>query len=81
MLGTITNPNLPADTIDLALMVDVYHEFSHPYEMIKNISNALKTGGRIAFVEYRMEDPKVTDKIITQNVPVTGTQGSVTSST
>jgi len=64
VLGTITNPNLPANTIDLALMVDVYHEFSHPYEMIKNISNALKTGGRIAFVEYRMEDPKVPIKLL-----------------
>ena len=64
VLGTISNPNLPANTIDLVLMVDVYHEFSHPYEMIQNICNALKTGGRVAFVEYRMEDPKVPIKLL-----------------
>ena len=64
VLGTISNPNLPANTIDLALMVDVYHEFSHPYEMMQNICKALKTGGRIAFVEYRMEDPKVPIKLL-----------------
>ena len=64
VLGTIQNPNLPANTIDLALMVDVYHEFSHPYEMMQNICNALKPGGRIAFVEYRMEDPNVPIKLL-----------------
>ena len=64
VLGTISNPNLPANTIDLVLMVDVYHEFSHPYEMMQNICNALKTGGRVAFVEYRMEDPKVPIKLL-----------------
>ena len=64
VLGTIQNPNLPANTIDLALMVDVYHEFSHPYEMMQNICNALKLGGRIAFVEYRMEDPNVPIKLL-----------------
>ena len=64
VLGTISNPNLPTNTIDLVLMVDVYHEFSHPYEMIQNICNALKTGGRVAFVEYRMEDPKVPIKLL-----------------
>lgn len=64
VLGTIQNPNLPANTIDLALMVDVYHEFSHPYEMMQNICKALKTGGRIAFVEYRMEDPNVPIKLL-----------------
>ena len=40
-------------------MVDVYHEFSHPYEMMAGIVKGLKVGGRIAFVEYRGEDPKV----------------------
>ena len=64
VLGTIQNPNLPANTIDLALMVDVYHEFSHPYEMMQNICKALKPGGRIAFVEYRMEDPNVPIKLL-----------------
>ena len=64
VLGTIQNPNLPANTIDLALMVDVYHEFSHPYEMMQNICKSLKPGGRIAFVEYRMEDPNVPIKLL-----------------
>jgi protein-L-isoaspartate O-methyltransferase len=41
------------------IMVDVYHEFSHPYEMMAGIVKGLKVGGRIAFVEYRGEDPKV----------------------
>ena len=45
-------------------MVDVYHEFSHPYEMLQNICQALKPGGRIAFVEYRMEDPNVPIKLL-----------------
>tara|TARA_Y100000746_G_scaffold17092_1_gene13500 strand:- start:1729 stop:2541 length:813 start_codon:yes stop_codon:yes gene_type:complete len=64
VLGTISNPNLPKNTIDLALMVDVYHEFSHPFEMMQNLCKALKTGGRIAFIEYRMEDPKVPIKLL-----------------
>jgi hypothetical protein len=45
-------------------MVDVYHEFSHPYEMLQNICSGLKPGGRIAFVEYRMEDPNVPIKLL-----------------
>ena len=64
VLGTIKNPNLPANSIDLALMVDVYHEFSHPHEMLQNLCHALKPGGRIAFVEYRMEDPNVPIKLL-----------------
>ena len=59
ILGTITDPKLPPSSVDLAIMVDVYHEFSHPYEMIQNICRGLKTGGRVAFVEYRAEDRSV----------------------
>lgn len=59
ILGEITDPKLPAESVDLVLMVDVYHEFSHPYEMMTAICKSLKKGGRIAFVEYRLEDPKV----------------------
>lgn len=59
VLGTITNVHLPANAIDLAIMVDVYHEFSHPHEMMQSLVAALKPGGRIAFIEYRAEDPKV----------------------
>ena len=59
ILGTITDPKLPPNSVDLVIMVDVYHEFSHPYEMIQNICRGLKTGGRVAFVEYRAEDRSV----------------------
>jgi SAM-dependent methyltransferase len=59
VLGTITDPKLPADAIDLALMVDVYHEFDHPWEMMQAITRALKPGGRVVFVEFRGEDPAV----------------------
>jgi ubiquinone/menaquinone biosynthesis C-methylase UbiE len=59
VLGTISDPKLPPNSMDLVIMVDVYHEFSHPYEMMAGIVKGLKVGGRIAFVEYRGEDPKV----------------------
>jgi SAM-dependent methyltransferase len=59
ILGTIKDPKLPRASIDLALMVDVYHEFDYPHEMIEGICNALKPNGRIVFVEFRGEDPKV----------------------
>lgn len=59
VLGTIQHANLQPNSIDLAIMVDVYHEFSHPYEMMKSIVTALKPGGRVAFVEYRAEDPEI----------------------
>ncbi len=58
-LGTITNVNLASNSLDLAIMVDVYHEFSHPYEMMQSICAAMKPGGRVVFVEYRAEDPAV----------------------
>lgn len=54
--GTETNPNLPASQIDVALIVDAYHEFSHPREMMEGITEALKPGGRVVLVEYRGED-------------------------
>lgn len=59
ILGQIDNPNLPPNSVDAALMVDAYHEFSHPYEMIKGIVESLKPGGRIILLEYRGEDPRV----------------------
>ena len=58
-LGTITDPKLPRASVDLILMVDVYHEFDHPYEMADAMCRALKPGGRMAFVEFRAEDPAV----------------------
>jgi ubiquinone/menaquinone biosynthesis C-methylase UbiE len=59
VLGTTTDPQLPPASCDTMIMVDVYHEFDQPYEMIRNMIAELKTGGRIVFVEYRKEDPKV----------------------
>lgn len=59
VLGTITDPRLPADSIDLVLLVDVYHEFDHPREMMLAIRRALKPGGRVVLVEFRAEDPRV----------------------
>ena len=59
ILGTITDPNLPARSVDLILMVDVYHEFDYPYEMAKSLCRALKPGGRMVFVEFRGEDASV----------------------
>jgi ubiquinone/menaquinone biosynthesis C-methylase UbiE len=64
VLGTISDPKLPAGSIDLALMVDVYHEFSHPYEMTTALLKALKKGGQLVFVEFRLEDPKVPIKLV-----------------
>ena len=64
VLGTITDPKLPSASVDLALLVDVYHEFDHPYEMISALCAALRPGGRIALVEFRAEDPKVPIKAV-----------------
>jgi protein-L-isoaspartate O-methyltransferase len=64
VLGTITDPKLPRAAVDLMLMVDVYHEFDHPFEMIDAMCKSLKPGGRIAFVEFRGEDPKVPIKLV-----------------
>lgn len=64
LLGTEKSPRLEAESIDLAIMVDVYHEFAFPYEMMLEISKALKPGGRVAFVEYRKEDPNVPIKLV-----------------
>ena len=63
-LGTTTNPKLKPESIDLMIMVDVYHEFDKPYEMISNMVPALKKGGRLVFVEYRLEDQSVPIKLV-----------------
>ncbi len=59
VLGELTDPGLPPGSIDLALMVDVYHEFEYPYEMLAAIVRALKPGGRLVFVEFRGGDAAV----------------------
>ena len=64
VLGTLKSPRLPRDSLDLVLMVDVYHELEFPYEMVQEICWALKPGGRIALVEFRGEDPKVPIKAV-----------------
>lgn len=64
VLGTITDPKLPRAAVDLILMVDVYHEFDHPFEMVEAMCKALKPGGRIVLVEFRGEDPNVPIKLV-----------------
>ena len=64
VLGTIQDPRLAANSVDLALMVDVYHEFDYPFEMVQSITRALKPGGRLVFVEFRAEDPRVPIKTV-----------------
>ena len=59
VLGTPMDPRLPSATLDLALLVDVYHEFQHPEEMVSGIRTALKPDGVLVLVEYRGEDPSV----------------------
>ncbi len=57
--GTVQSPNLPANSVDLAIMVDVYHELEFPQEMLQAIKKALKPNGKILLIEYRGEDPTV----------------------
>jgi ubiquinone/menaquinone biosynthesis C-methylase UbiE len=57
--GAADDTRLPEGVVDLAIMVDVYHELESPYEVLESIVRSLKPGGRVAFVEYRGEDPAV----------------------
>jgi SAM-dependent methyltransferase len=57
VLGSIDNPNLPENSVDLVVMVDAYHEFAYPREMMQGIVKALKPGGRTVSIEYRGENP------------------------
>ena len=57
--GTVQSPNLPANSVDLAIMVDVYHELEFPQEMLLAIRKTLKPNGKILLIEYRGEDPTV----------------------
>jgi ubiquinone/menaquinone biosynthesis C-methylase UbiE len=59
VLGTFDDPKLPANTLDLILMVDVYHEFSEPQKMLQHMRESLKTDGRLVLLEYRKEDPSI----------------------
>jgi ubiquinone/menaquinone biosynthesis C-methylase UbiE len=60
--GAARDVGLPASSVDLVVMVDVYHELAFPAEILRSIVRALKPGGRLVFVEYRGEDPKVAIK-------------------
>ena len=59
ILGTESDPKLPVNSVDLILLVDVYHEFAFPFEMTEAMVKALKPGGHMVFVEFRKEDKKV----------------------
>lgn len=80
LLGTVEDTRLPEGQVDLVLMVDAYHEFSHPREMMRSIVKGLAPGGRVVFLEYRGEDAnvaikplhKMTVKQITREMEVVG---------
>jgi ubiquinone/menaquinone biosynthesis C-methylase UbiE len=59
ILGSETDPHLPTDAVDLAFMVDAYHEFAYPKEMMEHIVRALKPDGRVVIAEYRGENPLI----------------------
>jgi len=59
VLGTPDDPKLPANSLDLAIMVDVYHELQDPQVFLQRLKPAFKPGGRLALLEFRKEDPKI----------------------
>jgi SAM-dependent methyltransferase len=59
ILSTPDDPRLPARSLDLILMVDVYHEFARPEVMLRKMRAALRPDGRLVLLEYRKEDPNV----------------------
>ncbi|MFN6106931.1 MAG: PVC-type heme-binding CxxCH protein, partial [Planctomycetaceae bacterium] len=64
LLGTEKSPRLDPESVDLAIMGDVYHELAYPYEMLLELSKGMKVGGRVVFVEFRLEDPEVPIKLV-----------------
>jgi precorrin-6B methylase 2 len=60
--SAVDDPMLPADSVDVVFIVDAYHEFSHPREMMQGIVEGLRDGGCVVLVEYRGEDPQVSIK-------------------
>lgn len=62
--GSPIDPKLAPASVDLMLIVDVYHEFSHPEQMLRAIRQSLKPEGRVALAEFRLEDPKVPIKLL-----------------
>jgi len=62
LMGSEKSPNLPANEVDLIIMVDVYHELEFPQEMLQSIRESLKPDGKLLLIEYRGEDPEVAIK-------------------
>jgi ubiquinone/menaquinone biosynthesis C-methylase UbiE len=62
ILGTESDPKLPAGAVDVVLLVDAYHEFAQPREIMEAVVKSLRPGGRVVQVEYRGEDPAVAIK-------------------
>jgi ubiquinone/menaquinone biosynthesis C-methylase UbiE len=59
LLATVSNPNIPESIADVVLLIDAYHEFSHPREVMEGVVKGLKPNGRVVLVEYRGEDSRV----------------------
>jgi ubiquinone/menaquinone biosynthesis C-methylase UbiE len=59
ILGKVDDPSLPKNSVDLVLMVDAYHEFSHPREMMQDIVASLTPDGKVVLAEYKAEDPSI----------------------
>lgn len=86
LLGEATDPHLPPQSVDLALMVDAYHEFEFPAEMMQGLVRGLKPGGRVLLVEYRGENPfilikglhKMTQKQVRREMKAVGLDWQVT---
>lgn len=64
ILSTEKDPKLPENSVDMIIMVDVYHEFAFPFEMVQAMCKALRKGGSMVFVEFRGEDPEVPIKLV-----------------
>ena len=57
--GDEKSVNLPENSVDKVLMVDVYHEFNFPLEMIQSIKKAMRPDAQLYLIEYRGEDTSV----------------------
>ncbi len=64
LLGTLVDPKLPEGKVDIILCADVYHEFSHPVQMLAAMRKSLKPDGMVVLLEFRLEDPKVPIKLL-----------------
>jgi len=88
ILGSVTAPKLPLNSVDLVLMVDTYHELSNPYQVMQGVVSALKSRGRVVLVEYRRENPfipikalhKMTQKQVCKEMSAVGLQWRETKS-